>query len=188
MRKLITLLVFAFAIISLSCDDIEELFEEEIEIETTFITELETNVPNDASQDAVEFQSNIGIWNFREDPNIIDFLGSPDEIQKIEITSVRYFYKDVVGNSDAFVEGEIVIVSGQAAEEFDSVVVNLKQADENNTLFTLEGDFTNVDNALSQFDALAFYYSGSVSDNPVRFITDVSITAIVTIKPDIDNL
>jgi len=182
--------ILLFAVLPcFSCDEVEELFEEEIEVETTFITELEISVPNDASQDAVQFQSNTGFWNFREDPNIEEYLGNPDEITKIEIASVRYFYKNVVGNEDAFVEGEIVFVIGQGgAEEFDTVVTNLKQADENNTLFTLDGDFTNVNNALSQFDAFAFYYSGSVSDNPVSFITDLSITAVVTIKPDLDNL
>ena len=183
------ILLLLALIVCFGCDDIEELFEEEIEVETTFITELEINVPNDASQDAVQFQSNTGFWNFREDPNVEEYLGDPDEITKIEITSVRYFYKNVVGNEDAFVEGEIVFVVGQGgSEEFDTVVTNLKQADENNTLYTLEGDFNNVNNALSQFDAFAFYYSGSVSDNPVSFTTDVSITAVVTIKPDLDNL
>ncbi|WP_299222869.1 hypothetical protein [uncultured Psychroserpens sp.] len=177
-----------FIFVGLSCDEAKELFEEEFDVETTFVTELEVNVPNDASQDAVEFQSNTGLWDFRNDPNVAEFLGSPDEITKIQITSVRYFYKDVVGNDDAFVEGEIVVAVGQGTDEFDTVVTNLRQADENNTLYTLEGDFSNVNAALTLFDVMAFYYSGSVSDNPVRFVTDVSITAIVTIKPNLDNL
>ncbi len=172
----------------LNCDEAEELFEEEFDVETTFITELEVNVPNDASQDAVDFQSNTGLWDFREDPNVEEYLGSPDEITKIEITSVRYFYKDVVGNDEAHVAGEIVISIGQGGESFDTVQTNLRQADDNNTLFTLDGDFTNVNAALTQLNVLGFYYAGSVSDNPVSFITDVSITAKVTIKPDIDNL
>lgn len=187
MKTLKNIWIF-IAFFCFSCEEAKELFEEEFDVETTFITELEINVPNDASQDAVPFQSNTGLWDFRNDPNIEEYLGSPDEITKIEITSVRYFYKNVVGNEDAFVEGEISIVVGQGSEEFDTVVTNLKQADENNTLFTLNGDFSNVNTALTQSNVIAFYYSGSVSDNPVSFITDVSITAKVTIKPDIDNL
>lgn len=187
MKRFRFLLVFSLLVFS-SCDDIEELFEEEFEVETTFITELEINVPNDASQDAVQFQSNFGFWNFREDPNVTEFLSDPDEIERVEIKSVRYFYKDVVGNELAHVEGELVFVVGQGNEEFDTVVTNLKQADENNTLFTLDADFTNVNNALTVLDAIGLYYSGSVSDNPVSFITDVSITAVVTIKPELDNL
>ncbi|NRA91986.1 MAG: hypothetical protein HRU26_04770 [Psychroserpens sp.] len=187
MKNFKLLLVFT-VLMTFSCDEAEELFEEEFDVETTFITELEINVPNDASSDAVEFQSNFGLWNFREDPNVTEYLSSPDEITKIEITSVRYFYKDVVGNDDAYVEGEMVFSIGQGGEEFDTVITNLRQADENNTLFTLEGDFTNVNAALTQLDVIGFFYSGSVSDNPVSFITDVSITAIVTIAPDFDNL
>ncbi|WP_299523277.1 hypothetical protein [Winogradskyella sp.] len=168
------------------CDEVEELLEQEIDIETTFITELEINVPNVPTPETpMDFQSNTGLWDFREDPNVMEYLGDSDEITKIRINSVRYFYKDVVGNSDAFVEGEIVIAVGQAGEEFETAVVNLAQADFNNTLFTLEGDFTRVNEALTQLRAIAFFYSGSVSDNPVSFITDVSINCTVTIKPDI---
>ncbi|MEY8849763.1 hypothetical protein AB9K26_13170 [Psychroserpens sp. XS_ASV72] len=174
--------------ICFSCEEAEELFEEEFDVETTFITELEINVPNDASQDAVDFQSNLGFWDFRNDPNVVEYLGSPDEITKIEITEVRYFYKNVVGNNDANVVGQIVIVVGQGFDSYDTVQTNLSQADNNNTLFFLSGDFSNTNQALTELNAIGFYYEGSVSDNPVSFITDVSITAKVTIKPDIDNL
>ncbi|MEM9679110.1 MAG: hypothetical protein AAF901_02200 [Bacteroidota bacterium] len=171
------------------CDVLEDAFEEEIEVQSTFITELETNVPNGATpEEAMEFQSNLGFWNFAEDPNVVEFLGDPDEITKIEINSVRYFYKDVVGNPNAFIEGEIIFVAGQGSDAFETAVVNLAQADFNNTLFTLEGDFTTVNQAMTQFRSIGFSYSGSVSDNPVNFITDVSITVTVTIKPDLDNL
>lgn len=180
-----SLLLFVFT----ACDELEELIEEEFEVQSTFITELEINVPNASSPDeAVEFQSNFGFWDFTQDPNVSDFLGDPSEITKIEINSVGYFYKNVVGNEDAFVEGEIQFSVGQGGESYDTVVTNLAQADFNNTLFTLEGDFGPVNNAVTQFRSIGFFYSGSVSDNPVSFITDVSITVTVTIKPDIDNL
>ena len=176
-------------VVFFSCDELEEILEEEIEVQSTFITELEINVPNGSTpEEAMDFQSNFGFWDFTQDPNIVDFLGDPDEITKIEINSVRYFYKDVVGNSDAFVEGQMVFAIGQAGEEFETVVTNLAQADFNNTLFVLEGDFTTLNAALTQFRAIGFLYSGSVSDNPVSFITDVTITVTVTIKPDLDNL
>lgn len=187
MKIRVNLLLLLVAL-GMGCDEAEELFEQEFEVQSTFITELEVNVPNDASQNAVDFQSNTGLWDYRTDPNVMEYLGSADEITKIEINSVRYFYKEVVGNQDAHVEGEIVFAVGQGAEEFDTVQTNLAQADNNNTLFTLDGDFTNVNAALSQLHVIAFYYSGSVSDNPVQFITDVSITATITIKPDLDNL
>ena len=184
--KTLKYLVFICPLLFFSCDEIEELLEEEIDIETTFITELEINVPNGPTPETpMDFQSNTGFWDFRQDPNVMEYLGDSDEITKIQINSVRYFYKDVVGNDNAFVEGDIVIAVGQAGEEFETVVTNLSQADFNNTLFTLEGDFTNVNAALTQFKAIAFNYAGSVSDNPVRFITDVSINCTVTIKPDV---
>jgi hypothetical protein len=180
------LLVVFFGSI-LSCDDLEELLEEEIEVQTTFITELEINVPNASTpNEAVDFESNFGFWNFTTDPNVTEILNDPDEITKIEINSVRYFYKDVVGNENAYVEGEMVFSVGQGSREFDTVVANLDQADFNNTLYTLEGDFSPVNAALTQNRNIGFYYSGSVSDNPVNFITDVSITVTVTIKPDLD--
>ncbi|MEO1030691.1 MAG: hypothetical protein AAFX55_04765 [Bacteroidota bacterium] len=184
--RILRYIVLFCPLVFFSCDEIEELLEEEIDIETTFITELEINVPNGPTPETpMDFQSNSGLWDFREDPNVMEYLGDSDEITKIRINSVRYFYKDVVGNTDAFVEGEIVIAVGQAGEEFETAVVNLSQADFNNTLFTLEGDFTNVNEALTQLRVIAFFYSGSVSDNPVSFITDVSINCTVTIKPDI---
>ncbi|WP_299364975.1 hypothetical protein [Winogradskyella sp.] len=184
--KAFKLLILICLLLFFACDEVEELLEQEIDVETTFITELEINVPNGPTPEtAMDFQSNTGLWDFREDPNVMEYLGDSDEITKIRINSVRYFYKDVVGNPDAFVEGEIVIAVGQAGEEYETAVVNLSQADFNNTLFTLEGDFTNVNTALTQLRAIAFFYSGSVSDNPVRFVTDVSINCTVTIKPDI---
>ncbi len=170
-----------------SCDELEELLEEEIEVQTTFITELEINVPNAPTpNEAVEFQSNFGFWDFTTDPNVTDILNDPSEITKIEINNVRYFYKDVTGNTDAHVEGEFVFAVGQGTEEFNSVQTNLTQADFNNTLFTLEGDFSLVNEALTKFKNIGFSYNGSVSDNPVSFIVDVSITVTVTIKPDLD--
>ena len=171
----------------LSCDVLEELIEEEIEVQSTFITELEINVPNASTpNEEVDFQSNFGLWDFTTDPNVTEILNDPDEITKIEINSVRYFYKDVVGNEDAIVEGELVFSVGQGSREFDTVVTNLADADFNNTLYTLEGDYSPVNAALTQNRRIGFYYSGSVSRNPVSFITDVSITVTVTIKPDID--
>ncbi|WP_353776876.1 hypothetical protein [Winogradskyella sp. 3972H.M.0a.05] len=189
MKTKLFLLLMLFGISFFGCDELEELLEEEIEVQSTFITELEINVPNGATpEQAMEFESNFGFWDFTEDPNVVDFLGDPDEITKIEINSVRYFYKDVVGNPDAFVEGDIIFAIGQSAEEFEAVVTNLAQADFNNTLFTLEGDFSQVNAAMTQFRSVGFLYKGSVSDNPVSFITDVSITVTVTIKPDLDNI
>ncbi|MBC3756847.1 hypothetical protein H7U19_00420 [Hyunsoonleella sp. SJ7] len=170
------------------CDELEELIEEEFDIQTTFITELEINVPNASSPDeAVDFTSNFGFWDFRNDPNVKEVISDPDEITKIEIKSVRYFYKDVVGNENANVVGDMVFVVGQGEERYGTVQTNLKNADFNNTAYTLNGNFGPVNQALTQFKTIGFTYQGSVSDNPVRFITDVSITVTVTIKPDIDN-
>ena len=184
--KALKYLVFVCPLLFFSCDAIEDLLEEEIDIETTFITELEINVPNGPTPEtAMDFQSNTGFWDFRQDPNVMEYLGDADEITGIRINSVRYFYKDFEGNTNAFVEGDIVIAVGQAGEEFETQITNISQADFNNTLFTLDGDFSNVNNALTQFKAIAFNYAGSVSDNPARFITDVTISCTVTIKPEV---
>ncbi|MEC3905840.1 hypothetical protein VOI54_02295 [Tamlana sp. 2201CG12-4] len=175
--------------LSFGCEDLEELFEEEFEVQSTFITELEVDVPHASSSDeTVSFESNMGFWDFAQDPNIVDFLGDPDEITKIEINSIRYFFKNVEGNPDAMVEGQITFSTGQSVESYDTAVTNLAQADFNNTVFTIEEDFSKVNNAISKFRSIGFVYHGTVSDNPVSFITDVSITVTVTIKPDIDNL
>ncbi|MEW4923510.1 hypothetical protein [Algibacter sp. 2305UL17-15] len=183
----ISLLLVMFT--TLGCDELEELLEQEIEVQTTFITELEINVPNAASPDeAVDFESNFGFWDFKKDPNVLDVIGSTDEITKLEINSVRYFYKDVVGNENAHVEGAMVFVVGQGNESYNTAQTNLKQADFNNTLFTLNGDFSPVNAAMTQNKTIGFSYKGSVSDNPVSFIADVSISVTVTIKPDLDNI
>ncbi len=180
--------VLALCFLVFGCDELEELIEEEFDVQTTFITELEINVPNASSPDkAVDFKSNLGFWDFTKDPNVAEVLGDSDEITKIEINSVRYFYKNVVGNDDANVVGEMVFSVGQDGVFYSTAQTNLAQADFNNTLFTLEGDFSPVNNAITQFRSIGFFYEGSVSDNPVSFITDVSITVTVTIKPDIDN-
>ncbi|MFD2726559.1 hypothetical protein [Hyunsoonleella rubra] len=182
------LLLMAIIFFCSSCEELEELIEEEFEVQTTFITELETNVPNASSpEEAVNFKSNLGFWDFTQDPNVSEYLGDPDEITKIEINSVRYFYKNVTGNEDAHVQGEMVFSVGQGGESYSTVQTNLAQADFNNTAYNLAGDFSPVNNAITQFRSIGFFYEGSVSDNPVRFTTDVSITVTVTIKPDIDN-
>ena len=127
----------------LSCDELEELLEQEIDIQTSFTRILSIESPMTSNPDeAVSFESAFATYDFESDPDVAELIANPSEITKIKITEVRYLFQDVVGNTDAQVEGDFEVITGPtgSTQRFESVVTHLATADETNRLFFLDGD------------------------------------------------
>lgn len=185
--KYILASVFCIALI-FSCDELEELLEEDIEVNISFQGELsiESETLLDPTS-SVEFNSEGAFYDVTDDPEIAELLESgtgTGEIEKIEITQIRYLFQDFVGNSDAVVSGGFQLIDQTMfVQGFATAQTNLAMADQNNTLFTINGDFTEINERLTESGTVLILYAGTASDNPVEFNVDVTIFVKVTIRP-----
>ncbi len=172
------------------CDELEELLEEEIDVPISFqgFLHVESATVGDPS-DPVSITSDFAVYNFENDPEVAELLGDPSEITEIKIKRIRYLFQNFEGNSDANVVGgfEALIGPVGGTQIFDGVQTHLESADANNTLFLLEDDFSNLNEHMTEFHSIGIRYVGSASDNPVIFDVDITVEAVVTIKPDLDN-
>ncbi len=187
-----TLRSFLFLILLLplfSCDELEELLEEEFDVEVSFTRFITVDIqPESSPEEAVNFAESAVI-NLTTAPEIDDITDDRTQLQSIKIHRIRYFYKDVEGNENAVVAAEFLIpLIITAPDRFDTPQVNLAEADGNNTLYTIDGNFTNINgllNNLTGFSTIELQYVGSVSDNPIEFTVDVTIDATLTAKIEI---
>lgn len=183
---LITLICCTAAV--LGCDELEELLEEDIEVNISFQGELaiESETLLDPTE-AVEFHSQGATYDITEDPEIAELLESgtgTGEIKKIEITQIRYLFQDFEGNADAVVNGGFQLIDQTMfVQGFQTVETNLAMADENNSLFTINGDFSEINERLTESGSVLFLYAGTASHNPVAFNVDVTFLVKVTIMP-----
>ncbi len=172
----------------MGCEELEELIEEEFDVNVSFTRFITVDVQPAASpEEAVNFAEGVTI-DLRTAPEIDDVTDDRTQLKSIKINRIRYFYKDVEGNENAVVAAEFLIpVFVGPPSSFDTPQVNLAVADANNTLYLIEGDFTNINSALNDLliGRIELQYEGSVSDNPVEFTVDVTIDATLTAQVDI---
>ncbi|MDT0557761.1 hypothetical protein RM697_03835 [Ichthyenterobacterium sp. W332] len=184
LKFIIILLVF----FNFSCDEIEELLEEDIEVSISFqgLLEVESETLLNP-EDQVEFNSEAATYNILQDPEIAELLESGSgtgEIKKIEITQIRYLFQNFEGNSDAVATGVFQLLDpSMFIQGFETVQTNLASADQNNSLYTIDGDFTEINERLTDSGSLIILFAGTASDNPVYFDVDVTVFVKVTITP-----
>ncbi|MEM1003085.1 MAG: hypothetical protein AAGH46_10595 [Bacteroidota bacterium] len=188
MKKLRVVLIFTFAL-CFNCDEIEELLEEDIEVNIAFQGKLAVQSPIlPDPQDAVQIDSEEAVYDIYDDPEISELIATfgpgTGNVEKIEITQIRYLFQDFEGNTDAIVVGNIGVVANSTSfQNFPTVQTNLAKADENNSLFTIDGDFTTINESITRTGRVFVVFTGSASDNPVSFNVDVTILVKVTISP-----
>ena len=172
------------------CDEVEELLE--FDVSLGFEGDLlitEQSAVGDIT-DEVSVTSETAFYNIKEDPDVAEFLAEGAEIKEVKIESIRYSYKDFVGNQEARIQsGQFSITSNSGAfsgtESFplSEANINISEADFNNEVFTLLGDFSSIENGLTNSGVFAVRYQGTFSDNPVDFKVGISVRLTVTIKP-----
>lgn len=189
MKKIKYILVSVFALFFYTdCDEVEKLLEEDVEIPIAFQGILEIESPQTGNpEEEVEVASEFAYYNILNDPEVMELLesgGGTGDVKKIEVTQIRYLFQEVEGNFNANVTGFFqVIDASMATETFETVQTNLAVADENNSLFIIDGDFTSLNSHLTDTGALSIRFVGSVSDNPVDFNIDITVLVTVTITP-----
>lgn len=171
-----------------SCEELEELLEEDIEVSISFQGNLEVESETLLNpEESIEINSEGATYNITEDPEISELLESgtgTGEIKKIEITQIRYLFQDFEGNVDANVTGAIQILDpSMFIQGFETVQTNLAMADQNNTLFTIDGDFSDINERITESGSLIVLFAGTASDNPVYFDVDITVLVKVTITP-----
>lgn len=168
------------------------MIEEEIEIQLAFDGNLQVVSGQLGSpSDPISVISEPAFYDFENDPEVAELLSDPSELQKIEITSVTYQIQDYIGTSEAVViDGGIGIFDNPNAGTvyyMGQQNTNLEQADQQNSVFRIEGDFSEVEDFINLTNRIGLLYQGEVSNNPVEFVIGITVRATVTVKPDIDN-
>ena len=170
------------------CDEVEELLE--FDVSLGFEGDLlitEQSAAGDISDD-VRVSSETAVYRIKDDPDVAEYLAEGAEIKEIKIESIRYSYKDFEGNQEARVQGgafQLFDVGRMWEQSFplSESNVNIAEADFNNEVFALLGDFSSIENGLTNSGLFAIRYQGTFSDNPVDFKVGISVRVTVTIKP-----
>lgn len=183
--------IFSLLLLSLSflgCDALDELLEEEFDVSVSFNRVINIDIqPTGNPEEPVNFMESA-VVNLTTAPELDEFRERDDatELKSLAINRIRYFYKDVNGNTDTVVVAEFqipLIVSDPEVLEVQQI--NLMNAETNPNPFIIDGDFTNINNVLNNltgFSILRIDYIGQVSDNPIEFTVDVTIDATLTLE------
>ncbi len=172
------LLVLFFGSI-LSCDELDELLSEEIEITRSFTGTASINY----DEFDVEF-SETGSVNF----NFITLeangqMINSDQINKIEIQSVKYEFKNFSGNVDAVTIGSyFTLGSTEGNQDFLVEDTNVAQADLLGTLFNVPANFGIVNDFMKDSKVFVYTYGGSLSDTPAIFDVEFTVTVKIFIE------
>ena len=154
-----------------------------MDVPVTFVVVVEDSaVPEDASMDGGSFSAGTQ-FDILANPEIADVIGSPDQINSIRLTNVQYEYFNFSGNVDAVINGEIVFTGGAT---FQTESVNVANADALGELFTLSG----VNNTSISFEngMVVALTTGTSTADPAIFDTRLTISAVVTVEVNINDL
>ncbi len=189
--KIKFLLLLVLLGIGTSCDELEELIEDrEVTVTTSYVNTININSPmtSDPEED-VGFQEGNG-FDFLNNADVAEVVGTPEQIKKIEILSINYEYKNFSGNVDAFTKGARFFIATQFmnGEYYPVQDENVAQADLLGAVFNLPGDFSAVNEFITNGKIFSYVFSGGLTDNPAVFNVEVTITARLTLEVNVDDL
>ena len=190
MKKVSLIISLAVLLIVTGCDKVKELIDmQEIDVDTSFVVSFPFGIsamPNPATP--VNFGRSMG-YDILSNPDVADRIGSPDQIKKVVINSIQYEYRNFTGNVDANLSGQFVFEPGpQGNNFFMTETVNLANSDLLGTIYTLQGNFEDISERISQDRSVFFTSSGTSTHNPAGWIIDVIFTATVTVELNADDL
>jgi hypothetical protein len=186
-KYILTLILFITPLVS--CENIEDLLEGEIDIPVTFVIDINgLAVPENSDPNAPNFFIGSAIYDILSNPNIADVIGTPEQIKKIVINSLQYQYRNFAGNVDAVISGEMkFIVSGNQLQSFNTLPINVAEASFTTEQFDLQG-IEGVEISLNNNGLVAVSHSGTSTFNPIIFDNRLIINATVTVDVNIDDL
>lgn len=185
-------LLFCFCLVLNSCDedDILDFFEDpEVDVNVNFVVPVQINSPTlSFPTQRVEF-ARTGAYDVLAHPQVAEEIGEPERIKKVVINSITYEFINFSGNVDAEVEGELRFPIGPLTEDnFYMPSVIAAESDLFGTVYTINGNFENVNAYITNSKFVEFTYRGAATHNPVNFTLQVIINATVTVELNLDDL
>lgn len=192
MRNLKTILYLSTVLFVFNgCD---ELIKKDVEVPITIRLVERVTVPEDADEDAKNVFSAGGSYDILSHPDIANVIGTPDKIKKVKITEIKYGYTNFKGNVDAIISGVIGLPTNNGSGYLGSFIeayfeikpVNVAESVLLSNQYTLSGDYTAVNEYLSQNIELQYAIMGNATKNPMIFDVVFNIEATVTVEASID--
>ena len=168
--KTLKTLVILFAAINLiSCDEVDELTQ--VDLDATFTEEVTVNL----SENNASINGNVNI-NLADDPDLVDYLSN---IEDIQITEVSYKIKNYVGVEEA--TGTITAVA--ASQSFGPYDHTFFTDAQNGTSFVFEDvdKLNTVANTLQSTNQVDVQFSGTQA--PAQngsFVIEITFKVTVT--------
>ncbi|MEW4923509.1 hypothetical protein [Algibacter sp. 2305UL17-15] len=188
--KLNYILSVVLACLIFSCDELEELIDKEVTITTSYTDAVTINIASEADPETDVNFRNGGMFDFLNNSDITEVIGTPEQIKKIEIVSIKYEYKDFSGNVDAqALNSFFFIATGfMNGESFPVQNEKIAEADLLGSVFNLTGDFSRVNNFITEGKLFSYLYEGNVSHNPAFFRVEITVTAKLTVEVNLDDI
>ena len=150
-------------------------------------------VPEDSDPEAENKFLAGGTYDILAHPDIANVIGTPDKIKKVKITAIKYGYSNFSGNVDGMISGVIGLPDTQTSylgshigSFYEIDIVNVAESDLLERQFTLKGDYTSVNDYLTENVEMQYAFMGRSTHNPMLFDIVLNITATVTVEASID--
>lgn len=187
--KIKYVLIGLFIIVS-SCDELEDAIDKEVDITTSYTNSVTLDVlsENDPAME-IPFQASNGFDLFNN-ADVAEVIGTPEQIKKIQIVSIQYEYRNFSGNVDAKTKNSYFFL-GTAFMDGQSFPVadqNIAEADVFGTRFNVSGDFSRVNDFITEGKIFTYLYNGSVTHNPVNVVVEITLTLKLTVEVNLDDL
>ncbi|MFI1745541.1 hypothetical protein [Thalassobellus sediminis] len=157
-----------------NCSELDKLTE--FDITEDFDTTIEISIPDNDGGKAVALSesSSIDISSNEEINKNLDL------IQDITINSLTYEVSNFTGAENATITNAILSIGDISIEVSD---INLKQSDDNNTVYNIESpnELKNIATYLRNNSAATITLSGELSATPVTFKIKINIDSTFTI-------
>ncbi|WP_353776877.1 hypothetical protein [Winogradskyella sp. 3972H.M.0a.05] len=178
-------------VILFNCDELKDALPNEIDITTTYVNTINVSTPlisGDPEAD-VSFQD-AAAFDFLNNPDVAEYVGTPEQIKAIQILNIQYEYKNFSGNVDAESLNSFFAIATafMAVDTFPVANTNFAESDAFGTLFTVTGDFSNVNEFISESKVFSSVYGGTSTHNPADFSVEMTITVRLTLEVNPDDL
>lgn len=190
MKSLKTVFLLSASIFILcACD---ELITKDVDVPITFEVFQEIDIKADPNPYQMVTFEYDGFYDILSHPDVANAIGTPDKIKKVQITKIKYEYRNFKGNVDAVIRGDVIMPEESFTHNipFDRMFAMKSVKVAESALFseqyTLDGNFNKVNEYLSQSAVFEYAFSGVTTHNPVNVITVFKVYATITVEASLD--
>lgn len=190
MKNIITFTLSSLLFILInSCD---KLATKDIDVPLSFEVFQEISVPTQSYPSKVADFEYDGMFDIFSHPDVTNAIGTRDLIKKIKITKIQYEFKNFSGNTDAVIKGDIILPEESFSSNiplqkmFEISNVKVAEAVLTRELYTLQGNFNDVNEHLTKSTIFEYGFAGISTHNPVKVWMVLKVSATVTVEATID--